>query len=462
MGTGGNCIDAKPKAVWKHQISLMDFRGVNASADRRSADGGVISVQLADPADASPVGNWIKVETVANRYDSQREDNFNVCTFDPIDDGNNEDDFFDPTDPFRRFGPSSTCFPEFVYTYMGDTDTPFDPLNIGNATQGPGLVGAVGVGTWVESVVDLSRFRAQSVRVRMLTTGIKLQTTWQAAFGYEESVPVEDGWFIDDFRVKDAITSPATLEGDVKANVSECSVNLNACVDDTDCAGGADVCRFPQCGLTCSDVTADLVSDPTVPLAAPGQVVELSAIDSTSDRCVGGVLQYRFWIDEDDGGSGSFEPGTDTVLRNWSENPFLLQAPGEGTDYAVDVRCSAATSCLNTAHHTVTVTCPSSTGGPFPEITADGSNNKNDFQWAGPLNHALGEGTLATLSSAYATVASAAGLNGSGHTIGGTDRWLLLRTDDPSGGGSFCNSGGQGPYDGGGAPGRDAGGIGLP
>ncbi|NIM61179.1 MAG: hypothetical protein GTN89_01415, partial [Acidobacteria bacterium] len=172
-GNGGEflfCAAAKPRAVWKHQVSLMDFRGVNASGPLRSADGGVIHVQLADPSVTGPtspaVGDWIKVETVANQYDSQREDNYNVCTFDPVDDGNDEDDFFDPTDPFRRYGPSSTCFPEFSYTYMGDTDTAFDPLNIGNASQGPGLMGAVGPGTWVESVVDFTRFRAQYVRVR--------------------------------------------------------------------------------------------------------------------------------------------------------------------------------------------------------------------------------------------------------------------------------------------------------
>jgi hypothetical protein len=160
-GAANSCIEAKPRAVWKHQVSLMDFRGVNTSGPLRSADGGVIHVQLANPATDAPVGDWIKVSTVANQYDSQKEDNYNVCTFDPIDDGNDEDDFFDPSDPFRRYGPSSTCFPEFVYTYMGDTDGAFDSVaGLGNATQGPGLPGSVGPGTWVESVVDFSQFRA--------------------------------------------------------------------------------------------------------------------------------------------------------------------------------------------------------------------------------------------------------------------------------------------------------------
>ena len=463
MAVVNSCIDAEPRAVWKHQVSLIDDRSVNASAPRRTADGTVIMVQLANPVDDSPVGDWFKVTTVANQYDSQREDNFNVCSFDPIDDGNTEDDFFDPTDPFRLYGPSSTCFPEFVYTYMGDTDGAFDPLALGNATQGPGLEGTVGVGTWVESVVDLGRFKAQYVRVRFLAAALKLAPTWQAAFNFDVSLPFDDGWFIDDFRVKDAITSAAVLEGDVKANASVCSGDgTTACVDDTNCAGNGS-CQFPQCGVTCNTVTASLVADPADALAAPGQVVELSASASMADRCIGGVLQYRFWIDEN-GNQTGFEPGTDTLLRDWTENPILLQAPGDTTNFAADSRCSSATSCLGTAYNTVVVACPDSTL-LFPTITADGSNNKNDFQFGGTtVNYAFGEGLLSTLSAAYATDSSATGLNAAFHTLlGGDDHWVLFRTDNPVAGGTFCNqAGGPGGYDAGGAPGRDAGGTGLP
>ncbi|MCH7781353.1 MAG: hypothetical protein IH848_10940, partial [Acidobacteria bacterium] len=389
----GSCVQTAPRAVWKHQVSLLDFRTVNASGPLRSADGGVIHVQLADPATDNPAGNWIKVETVSNQYDSQREDNYNVCSFDPIDDGNDEDDFFDPADPFRRFGPSSTCFPEFVYTYMGDTDSAWDALSLGNATQPPGLEGDFGPGTWVESVVDLSLFRAQYVRIRMLATSLKVagSTTWQTAFNFSTSVAGDDGWFIDDFHIKDAITAPATAEGDVNPNLSVCSGdNVTACVNDGDCTVAGGVCLFPGCGGICNVVTALLDADPSTPLAAPGQVVELNAFDSFADLCSGGVLQYRFWIDEN-GNQTGFESGTDTLLRNWSENGILLEAPNNDTNYAMDARCSALTTCVDTAYNTVVVTCPSSAGGAFPTVTADGSNNKNDFQWAGgAIDYAYG------------------------------------------------------------------------
>ena len=67
--------------------------------------------------------------------------------FDPTDDGSTEDDFFDETDPERRLGPSSLCFPEFVFVHQGDTDEPFQVNNIGRATEaGSGLAGNTGDG----------------------------------------------------------------------------------------------------------------------------------------------------------------------------------------------------------------------------------------------------------------------------------------------------------------------------
>jgi len=168
------------------------------------------------------------------------------------------------------------------------------------------------------------------------------------------------------------------------------------------------------------------------------------------------VLQYRFWIDEDDAGTGTFETGVDTLVRNWSENPILLQAPGDNTNYAADARCSALVTCVGTAHNTVAVNCPSTSTVFVGTLTTDGSNAKNDFQWSGGvIDHAVAEGLLSTLSGAYATDFTAFGLLGSSHTlVGGDGHWLLVRSDTPSAG-SFCNSPGPGPWDGGGAAGRD-------
>ena len=420
----------------------------------------MVHVQLADPFDDAPVGDWIRVETTANQYDSQREDNYFSCMFDPVDDGNDEDDFFDPADPFRRLGPSSTCFPEFSYAYIGDTDAPFDPLALGNATQGPGLEGSFGPGTWIESEVDLSRFRAQYVRLRFLVSAMKhsgSSETWFSAFSYENTLAGDDGWFIDDFEIRDAVSFSANLVADDKLNLSVCSGGTQdtlACdtiATEDACVAGGGTCSFPGCGTTCNIVTAALVANPLIPLAAPGQLVELDAVASMADRCNDGVIQYRFWIDTDANQTGLDIPGGDVLVRNWSENPLLLQAPGDDTNYAVDARCSALTTCSDTTYNTVLVNCPKAFV-PFPNVTADGAGN---FTWAGPIDYAFAEGLTSGLST-YTTTATGFGLNGSSHTITTAgDVWLLLRTDEAQG--AFCNVDGPGPWDGaeGSAPGRD-------
>jgi hypothetical protein len=284
----------------------------------------------------------------------------------------------------------------------------------------------------------------------MLVSSIK------AAFNYEESVPQEDGWFIDDFRIKDAIDAAASLEGDVKANLSVCSGDgTTPCVDDSDCAGNG-TCNFPQCGITCNTISPSLVTDPSGGTPAPGQVIELNALQSSADRCVGGVLQYRFWVDEDNSG-GAYDDVNDTLLRNWSENAILLQAPSDDVVFAADARCSSLTSCLGTAFATVDVACPDSSL-LSPTITADGSNNKNDFQWSGPINYAYAEGPISSLGTNYVPSSSGTGLNGANHTlVSGNGHWLLIRTDNPVAGGGFCNeAGGPGWWGVDGPDGRDA------
>jgi len=178
----------------------------------------VVHGQLADDA-GDPIGNWIKLAPFVNVYDSQANSNYFNCTFDPIDDGNTEADFFDPSDPHRRFGPSSTCAPEFNFADQGSTEGPFSEGNLGDASDGPGLEGSHGPGTWVEPQFDLSRFRARRMRLRFLTTGMKMGgvVLWDNAFSSDVG-PRDDGWFIDDVTVTDTLTEPAVVTVDAKDN----------------------------------------------------------------------------------------------------------------------------------------------------------------------------------------------------------------------------------------------------
>jgi len=213
---GETCMQPVSQVNIKHQVSLFDSRSGEMGAGN-SFDRGVVHAQLAD-ALGLPVGDWIKIQPHVNAYDQTGTTGFFNCFFDPIDDGNDEDSFFDPADPLRRFGPSSTCFPELTFVYLGDTDSPFDGGNIGNATDGPGLEGSLGVGTWVESVFDLDRFRGRRVRLRFVETGLNgNHTTDYTDLGWS-GVAFDDGWWIDDVQVSNTLVSPATVSVDTKDN----------------------------------------------------------------------------------------------------------------------------------------------------------------------------------------------------------------------------------------------------
>jgi hypothetical protein len=202
--------DVSPTLSIKHQIDLHSHCGLHEPMDRA-----VVMVQVADDAGV-PAGSWVKIDPYQNAYENPADPTWMNCTFDPIDDGSTEDDFFEPWDPSRRTGPSSTCYPEMVYAYQGDTDYPFQPSNVGNA-DGPGLQGEWGLGTWIESRFDLGRFKGRRVRVRFLATAMKapegVETWWD--FGYTGAF---DGWWIDDVTIEGALATPATVALDSKDN----------------------------------------------------------------------------------------------------------------------------------------------------------------------------------------------------------------------------------------------------
>jgi hypothetical protein len=92
---------ANAELNFAQQVSLVEnSAGVNVTSGE-AVDRGVVEVQLASTG--VPSGSWIKIYPYVNVYDQQGENDFSNCIFDPVDDGNNEDSFFDPTDPARLF-----------------------------------------------------------------------------------------------------------------------------------------------------------------------------------------------------------------------------------------------------------------------------------------------------------------------------------------------------------------------
>ena len=408
-----------PELSFKHQVSFMDYR-VSRAQFGTSLDRGVVQIQLID-AGGNPVGSWMKISPYQSIYDVQGNDEFANCMFDPIDDGSTEDDFFDPTDPNRRLGPSSTCFPEFVFGFHGDTDyrNTFNEQNIGRSSDGPGLQGSIDRGTWIETRFDLSRWIGRRILLRFLATSIEIagNVDYRSA-GFDPDIVEDDGWYIDELQISDTLTAPATVTVDNDA-----------------------LTGIPCSGVTCNMVTPSLVATPSS-LAAPGQVTSLDASASFADICVDGVLQFQFWIDGD--GNSVLGDPADTLLRDFTDNPLFVDAPGTTTAYGVKARCSSApATCTGDATLTVTVTCPSlGTVGPFSEtlLFAD----KDTLSWSsvqdvdairGDLGALRSTGDFSgTVEACVADNVSTASISAGSALAPGSGLYYLVRTAN------FCNA----------------------
>jgi hypothetical protein len=327
----GGVTGATPELTFKHQISMMDYRRINAPF-MQAPDRAVVQMQLADSV-GNPVGTWQKIFPYENVYDIQPANNYINCTFDPDDDGNNEDSYFDPTDPARTYGPSSTCYPEWIFGSQGNTNYLYGYIQ-GNTNRASddtvGLQGSVNRGTWVQTKFDLARYRGRRVNIRFLTTTIKVYDyTDPISLGFSSGSYYDDGWYIDDVQVSNTLTSPTTFASDTKANTG-----------------------YPACPSNCTSVTASVTASPTA-TSAPGQLVTLDASASAASACIGGVLQYQFYANG-------------KLVRDWTDSAIYQDAPDITTVYQVSVRCSTLKTCTNSATSTVVVGCPSGGGLTWP------------------------------------------------------------------------------------------------
>lgn len=328
---GGPCVAATPELAFEHQISTNDSR-CNSVQEGEAIVGGVVQAQVF----GSP--RWEKVAPYANVYDVQGSDDFSSCLFDPTDDGNDEDSYFEPSDPNRRLGPSSTCYPEFVFSYLGDTDEPFAVTAVGRASDGPGLPGSLGPGTWVESRFDLARFRGRSVRLRWLFTSIQYGDirTPEDAFHWNP-VPCDDGWYVDDVRVSQTL------------GIGASTASLDP----------ADRSSLPGCAVACGGVTAALSLTPSSGPAPGGgaSTVALSAAASTAGGCPGGQLVHEFRVDAD--GNGAIHDPADWAIAEESFSPYAAgTAPLRTTGYGVRVRCASEPACGDEVVIPFVVHCP--------------------------------------------------------------------------------------------------------
>lgn len=334
-----------PVLSYKQQVSLIDGRAAvieetDAVADPESAfDRGVVMVQLADETGA-PVGDWMKLDPYRNVYDQVATDLFKTCMFDPIDDGTNEDDFFDPNDPERLHGPSSTCAPEFAFAAMGETSNPYSAENVGFA-DGPALDGLWGLGSWIETRFDLSRFRGRSIRVRFLATAMKVRENndWQEYLGGPEGLdwnpnPGDDGWWIDDVTVEGALLTAASVVADTASNGSLPGPDPAADPDDDAiCTASGDNCpgvaNPEQIDFDLDGSGAACDCDDLLETVYPGAEEINDGIDNQCSGDVGSGI-----VDEVTGPIGFYDAGNKNLL-SWPAQPRAIR-------YQV-VRATAAT-----------------------------------------------------------------------------------------------------------------------
>jgi hypothetical protein len=159
-------------------------------------------------------------------------------------------------------------------------------------------------------------------------------------------------------------------------------------------------------------------------LVAPGRSIELDAAAS-SGRCLDGVLLFRFSVD---GGP---------ELRAWSDNPVYVDAPGQDTEYLVEVRCSTDATCTGSALVSVEVDCPTAggIGEPFPE-TILALESKTEFAWTSPLDFDLFSGELMDVAVYAGTLASGSGNSFTAEATPSSGQGFYHLVREP---GEFCN-----------------------
>jgi hypothetical protein len=317
-----------PELAFAHQASLGALYPWNP------LDRAVVMVN-ALKANGNDGPFWERLEPYWNRYDTVVDEHYSNCTFDPIDDGNNEDSYFDPSDPNRLYGPSSTCSPQHVFSSSGDTDyrNTADPSKIGAAGDGPGLQGSINVGTWVRPAFNLQKYAGRRIKIRLLATSIEIGTDQFWSDFTNPNFTADDGWYVDDVRVTSTLTNPATIAPDIDAIT-------------------------PLPCLSCGSINATLTATPNV-IPAPGNVVSLDASGSTVDVCRMGPPQYQFWVDAN--GNGIAGDSGDTLIRDYSDISTTLAAPDTG-QLAVIVGCPGEPLCDTDGSATgfapITVNCP--------------------------------------------------------------------------------------------------------
>ncbi|MFQ5670300.1 MAG: S8 family serine peptidase [Acidobacteriota bacterium] len=341
-----------------HIVSLGDDRTFVIDAGI-SLDRAMLQVAEVDPVNGTPVSAWQKVPAFLNNYHNLGIERFQNCSFASYDnfydaaaalgntpgfnsaaansvgvtynadDVSSEDDFFDPNDPTRQFGPNESCFPNFIWSAMGDWSA--TDVTLSGRAFTDGELGSVGNGVWVNSLVNLDQFSGRTVKVRFVLSAIELAGpigfTWADFFGGIGGDGLR-GWRIDDVAMSGLVDAPLKLVPDTDVAPAP----GDGCPVDTDPSkpGNQGQCTLIETPVPLPDVLTPV----------SGTQVTLDASSFQADQCVDGFLEYRW----------STPSG---IVQDFSTNPVLRAAPQFTTQFTVDVRCSTNPLCQGSDSLTV-------------------------------------------------------------------------------------------------------------
>jgi len=279
-----------------------------------------ISVDL-DSSSADSFSRWQKLAPFQNVYEHTPQvfSWFGYCEF-------------TPTDAAKPANPTvfaeTMCFPDMIWSHSGNV--------LGTnvfafyQAQGPGYLGSVGDGVWVQSKFNLALFIAQRVRFRWIAQGWHFSNGWDSYMEPPGSAPPfdigtsDDGWWLDSIRLTGAVVSPVlpVLESTTIPITSQCP------------AVGANCTPGTNYGFTVIFTVTDSNGDGVV---VSGETLLLDASQTVNTGgCADGVAQFKFY--------GGID-GT-TVLQDWSSAGSLTVGNTADLElYMVQARCSSDFDC---------------------------------------------------------------------------------------------------------------------
>ena len=367
IGLGRPGTDDQPVLDWWQQVAVIDERAISNLSEPYSMDAAVAHIlvdrnndstqEVGPPSNPLKDGFWEKVKPYYGAPHHQRVPAGN-CSYDPDDDGNNEKDL-DPsllTIGGRATGPSSTCWPEFVWACQGDTqDSPYNP-SLGqvepnaicfpevNAQEVPIVRQGAGPGRWVEAKVDLSKYRGRKIWFRFLTSHIQFGNgTWSLVLGGDYGGNRDDGWYIDDLQIQGTTPTSITLIPDANPTPPVTSCPTQFCGTPTALAANftASTLQTLHDGF---DNNCNGIADEDL----EGGFGTGTCIGGTNNgvACTSNATCTGTMGAGQCGGVGS--PFCDLVTSDGPLRNVTLNAQDNGTNCATDSRiCATAGTCLN-------------------------------------------------------------------------------------------------------------------